>query len=231
MKRKIVLGVMLVLSIGCAAKMAISEVKNTAVENQQKLEKQVSESSEIDAKDSDNLSKDEKMEILAYINGIMDPLNEDMNLSDDYLEKKANEVWAEAEEKYSVTEQDILDIMTDIDLAKEYYGKSNSSDTTNNATPSISSTVKTYDATLDNNGYPVVVSATKDYMSEYIQYVTNNDTTAINNMIINGYIAKVDDGTKVLIKDVGFSVTRVKILEGGLKDLEVYTINECIDMK
>ena len=95
---------MLVLSIGCAAKMAISEVKNTAVENQQKLEKQVAESSEIDAKDSDNLSKDEKMEILAYINGIMDPLNEDMSLSDEYLEEKANEVWKEAEEKFGVTE-------------------------------------------------------------------------------------------------------------------------------
>lgn len=50
-------------------------------------------------------------------------------------------------------------------------------------------------------------------------------------MYLNGYIARVDSGTKVFIKDMGISITKVKILEGELKDLEVYTINECIDMK
>ena len=172
------------------------------------------------------------MEVLAYINGIMDPLNEDMSLSDEYLEEKANEVWKEAEEKFGVTEMDIMSILCDTDLVKEYYSKgysqnSNSSVTTNKQ----SSDVITYDATLENDGYAVVVAATKDYMSEYIAYVTNNDTNAIQDMYLNGYIARVDSGTKVFIKDMGISITKVKILEGELKDLEVYTINECIDMK
>lgn len=229
MKKKIiVILLMSSLTIGmCSCGTSGKEVTNTSVESK-------TETTNIaqDNEDDDSLSKETKMEVLAYINGIMDPLNEDMSLSDDYLEEKANQVWEDAEKKFGVTEMDIYSILSDTDLVKEYYAKgysqnSNSSVTTNKQ----SSDVITYDATLENDGYAVVVAATKDYMSEYIAYVTNNDTNAIQNMYLNGYIARVDSGTKVFIKDMVFSITKVKILEGELKDLEVYTINECIDIK
>lgn len=241
MKKKIiVILLMSSLTIGmCSCGTSSKEVTNAPIEsktetNEIENSSDTTETTNIaqDNEEEDSLSKETKMEVLAYINGIMDPLNEDMSLSDEYLEEKANEVWKEAEEKFGVTEMDIMSILCDTDLVKEYYSKgysqnSNSSVTTNKQ----SSDVITYDATLENDGYAVVVAATKDYMSEYIAYVTNNDTNAIQDMYLNGYIARVDSRTKVFIKDMGFSITKVKILEGELKDLEVYTINECIDMK
>lgn len=67
------------------------------------------------------LTKQKKLEIMAYINGIMDPLNEDWSLSDEYLEEKANQVWKDAERIYGVSESDIVSIMMDTELTREYY--------------------------------------------------------------------------------------------------------------
>ena len=151
-------------------------------------------------------------------------------MTDEQLETRANEVWLEAEEKFDITENDILNIMCDTDLTYEYY--SNVADTSNEDKSSVQeSTVITYDATLDNNGYRVTVAATDEYLTEFIKYISNSDTTGVDNMYNNGYISYVPDGTKVFISDMGFASSKVKILEGDLKDLEVYVINECIEMK
>ena len=241
MKKKIIVIILMSgLIIGmCSCNTSSKEVTNTSVESQTETKgiENNSDNTETtnivqDNKDEDSLSKETKMEVLAYINGIMDPLNEDMSLSDEYLEEKADEVWKQAEEKFDVTEMDIYSILSDTDLVKEYYSKSSAQNSSFSVTSNKpTSNIITYDATLENDGYAVTVAATKDYMSEYIRYITNNDTNAIQNMLLNGYIARVDSGTKVFIKDMGFSITKVEILEGELKDLEVYTINECIDVK
>lgn len=73
--------------------------------------------------ETDATNKATKMEILTFINGKIDILNES-NMSNAKIEEKADEVWKEAEAKFNITENDILDIMGDMDLLSEYYGKS-----------------------------------------------------------------------------------------------------------
>jgi len=70
-----------------------------------------------------NYHKRKRMEIMAYINGIMEPLNFDRTLTLEDIEKRKEEVWAEVEEKYQVTPKEIHDIMNDVELMGEYFNR------------------------------------------------------------------------------------------------------------
>lgn len=106
----------------------VTEVTTTVVETISTSESASSKNTDKnsnDIKGSENtegkLSREKKLQIISYINGIMDPLNENSSLSDEYLEKKCEEVWLDAEKIYNVTEEDIAEIMLDADIVKEYY--------------------------------------------------------------------------------------------------------------
>ena len=102
--------------IGCSSQ--TTEMATTAVETTT-----INETTEPETKkaiEKEDLSESKKLEILAFINGQIDPLY-DTDISDADLEKKADEIWTEAEKKFNVSENDIFMIMTDTNLVKKYY--------------------------------------------------------------------------------------------------------------
>lgn len=70
-----------------------------------------------------NLAKRKRMEIMTYINSVMEPLNFDSSLTKDDIEARKAEVWQEVAEEYNITENEIHNIMNDAELMLEYYNR------------------------------------------------------------------------------------------------------------
>ena len=202
--------------IGCSSQ--TTEMATTAVETTT-----INETTEPETKkaiEKEDLSESKKLEILAFINGQIDPLY-DTDISDADLEKKADEIWTEAEKKFNVSENDIFMIMTDTNLVKKYY----SGETAKNE-------IKTYDATLEDKGYgSVVLAISRDALDEWLKAIENNDENMMNSMVEEGKIALEGNGTKVYVKDVGIAVTKVELLEGANKGAIAYVMSEQVEMK
>lgn len=64
---------------------------------------------------------DLKLKIISYYNRIMDPLNENLSISNEELEKKSFETINALEKKYDLSFEEILMIIGDPDLQSEYY--------------------------------------------------------------------------------------------------------------
>lgn len=144
-------------------------------------------------------------------------------MTDEQLEEKANEVWADAEEKYNITETDILNMMADSDLTSEYY-----SNLANETTVEITN----YDATLNSNGYGnIAVAESKDVLSQYIDAISNDDDTTIGNLLISGQLAVVEEDVKVNVDDFGIATCKITILEGMYEGFSGYVISEQVNKK
>jgi len=171
---------------------------------------------------TNNLTHDKKMEVLSYINGILDPLSE-TNMNDEQLEEKANEVWIDAEAKFQITENDIFDVMADMDLTKEYYTKIE-----NESGEKITS----YDAVLNSNNYGrIVVAKTKDGLTQYDKAMSANDNDKVSKLLFDGEIALLENDLKANILDFGIATTKVTVLEGLYKGYTGYIITEQVDRK
>ena len=181
----------------------------------------ISENHNFDGADQE-LNHEKKLEIITYINGILDPLAE-TNMTFEELEKKADEVWADAEEKYNITETDIFNMMADSDLTSEYYS---------NLANETKVEITNYDATLNSNGYGhIAVAESKDVLSQYIDAISNNDDTTIGNLLINGQLAVVEEDVKVNVDDFGIATCKITILEGMYEGFSGYVISEQVSKK
>lgn len=67
---------------------------------------------------SRTLSKEEKLEIIRYIE-----IREHEIGEDNYTEEDAEKVWKEAENKFHIVEYDIRLLMLDVDLLREVYAQ------------------------------------------------------------------------------------------------------------
>lgn len=226
MKKKLVIitTVCTIWLSGCADFFVTTEISaetTTAIETTIKQEAEAKEETTTKV-ENDGLTKEKKMQVLAYINAILDPLS-DTNMSDAELEAKADEVWKQAETKFGVSETDILNIMCDTDLVKEYYSNSNTSNV---------NTVTEYQATLEDNGYgTVVIAVSKEAMDEYTRALVSKEQITLDSLVQAGQIAYETNGTRVNIIDAGLATTKVKLLEGLNEGATVYVISEQVEMK
>ena len=220
MKKKIMIAIIMAVCLCGCTNNSGNEVSGDVVEESVSKEDIAEEPSVDEDVELNNSENSKKLEILDYINSRIDPLYE-TTMSDEEIDAKAEVVWREAEEKFGVTEMDIMTIMSDTDLLKSYY-----------ANKAKENEIKTYDATLEDNGYGTVAIATsKETLDEYIKALSNNDESLIGNLINSGKLGYEVNGVKVNILDMGMSVTKVKLLEGVNEGMSVYVINEQIITK
>lgn len=77
------------------------------------------ESEKVEESNKTNHVRD--IEILSYYNSVMDPLNEDITKTDDELEQMSQRVIEDIEEKYGLSFEEIMAIIGDAELQKEFY--------------------------------------------------------------------------------------------------------------
>lgn len=155
----------------------------------------------------ENLSMKDKIDIQNYI------------MSHEEIDE--NILWEEIAEKYGISTEHVSQIYMDIDVIKA-AGEQRREES-EAANESIQ-----YDATLSLGTESVVIANSKDDLDDYINYMSKNDDSGINNLILNGQITYVDDGTKVNVLERKLAVVKVKILEGTYKDVEAWTIMEAV---
>lgn len=217
-KRVIILGLILSISLmGC-------EGKQDAHKDFEEIRAEIEEKEETETTskvlEEDTEDEQRRMEILTYINSRVDPLF-DTNMSDEEIEAQTDIIWKEAENKFGVTENDIMNIKADVSLTKKYY-----------ASVAKENEIKTYDATLEDNGYGTVfIAVSEDVLNKYLDAMSNQDEVTKNNLFRSGQISYETNGTKIDIVDFGIAVCKVKLLEGLNKDATVYVISEHVEMK
>ena len=163
------------------------------------------------------LTENEKLQLLIRI------IQEEDKIGDSITEAQTSAIWESIAKDYGITEEDVMVIMLDEDLMKKAYEYT--------APKQVEEDIGDYDARLRNDGYRVAVAATKEYMSEFVQAVVNDNQSKIDQMIYSGFLAYVPDGTRVNVVDNSISIAEIEILEGRLKGVKVFTIIECIEYK
>lgn len=161
---------------------------------------------------------DTKIEIFTFIQDQIDSLNE-TDASIEEKESAADKAWKEAEVKFNITESDIMLIMVDEELIREYYLEEYSN------------------ATLENNGfitYPsqdhVGVATTKTNLESY-QKSLFGGSMFIDSLEQTGKIYYVPNGTKVRYIKVHVGDSEVELLEGDHKGEIGYVFTEQIKLK
>lgn len=161
---------------------------------------------------------DTRLEIFSFIQSQIDLLNEN-DMSFEENEKAADKIWKEAEDKFNITESDIILIIGSEDLIEEYYLKEYSN------------------ATLENNGYitypsqdVVGVATTKNNLESY-QKTLFDGSMFIDSLVQTGKIYYVPNGTRVKYIKVWVSDSEVEILEGDHKGEIVFVFTEQIKLK
>ena len=177
--------------------------KEVTVETVSETEQPTTTTESVMETENDGISSDTKMKILSIINGKIDPLYE-TNMTDEEIEAKADEVWSQAEEKFNVTESDILNIMSDSELVNKYYSQK-----------ADENAITDYDGTLNDNGYGTVVAAiSKEALNDYIKALSDKNKDKINRMFQNGEISYEVNDTKINILEKGIATCKVKLLDG-----------------
>lgn len=219
-KRIFILGLILSISlVGCGNTQDLFK-DYEKIREEAKAKEETETASETLAEEENTEDEKRKMEILTYINSRVDPLF-DTNMSDEEIEAQTDKIWIEAENKFGITENDIINIMADTSLTKEYY-----------SSVAKENEIKTYDATLEDNGYGTVfIAVSEDALDKYLDAISNKDEATKNNLFQAGQVAYETNGTKVDIVDFGIAVCKVKLLEGINKDATVYVISEHVKMK
>lgn len=62
---------------------------------------------------------------------------------------------------------------------------------------------------------PIGVSVDKESLNELISSIIIHDSSGIQNLILKGKVFIVEEDTRILVIDRGFTSTKVRILEGG----------------
>ena len=117
---------------------------------------------------------------------------------------------------------DIIKIMED-DVAASAYSSSGKTTT--------DSSVASYDATLDYGGDSVLVCSSEEAMDRYINALINGNQGTVNEMLLDGQIKYVSNGTKCNIVKKGLSKCKVKILEGEYSESTVWVLIEAVNEK
>lgn len=163
------------------------------------------------------LTENEKLQLLIRI------IQEEDKIGDSITEEQTSTIWESIAEEYGITEEDVMVIMLDEGLMKKAYKYT--------APEQVEEDIGDYDARLRNEGYRVTIAATKEYMSEFVQAVVNDNQSKIDQLFNSGLLAYVPDGTRVNVVDVGIGIAEVEILEGRLKGIKAFTIIECVEYK
>lgn len=218
MKNKIIImSVVCAISlIGCTEKVKTIPTTSNASESNTGIKDPV-ESIEA-ATSSIEFDHGTKIEIFTFIQSQIDSLNE-TNASFEEKENAADKVWKEAEVKFSITESDIMLIVADEELIREYY-------------------LEVYsNATLENNGfitYPsqdlVGVATTKGNLESYKKSLFDG-SMFIDSLEQTGKIYYVPNGTRVRYIKVHVGNSEVELLEGDHKGEIVYIFTEQIKLK
>lgn len=197
-----------------------NHTEETTVETVSETEQSTTTTESVMETENDGISSDTKMKILSFINGKIDPLYE-TNMTDEEIEAKADEVWSQAEEKFNVTESDILNIMSDSELINKYYSQK-----------ADENAITDYDGTLNDNGYGTVVAAiSKDALNDYIKALSDKNKDKINRMFQNGEISYEVNDTKINILEKGIATCKVKLLDGINAGITVYVVTEQVTEK
>jgi hypothetical protein len=197
-----------------------NHTEETTVETVSETEQPTTTTESVMETENDGISSDTKMKILSFINGKIDPLYE-TNMTDEEIEAKADEVWAQAEEKFNVTESDILNIMSDSELINKYYSQK-----------ADENAITDYDGTLNDNGYGTVVAAiSKEALNDYIKALSDKNKDKINRMFQNGEISYEVNDTKINILEKGIATCKVKLLDGINAGITVYVVTEQVTEK
>lgn len=212
----IVVAICTISLIGCAGKIQpISNTAPTAVSNTEINDLVDSIEAGTSGMEFDH---DTRLEIFSFIQSQIDLLNEN-DMSFEENEKAADKIWKEAEDKFNITESDIILIVGSEDLIEEYYLKEYSN------------------ATLENNGYitypsqdQVGVATTKRNLESY-QKSLFDGSMFIDSLEQTGKIYYVPNGTKVRYNKVNVGNSEVELLEGDHKGEIGYVFTEQIKLK
>ena len=158
----------------------------------------------------ENLTMQDKKDILNYITS---------NENND-----ADALWDEIANKYGISTEHVSLINTDIDVITA-VGQERKE-----AKEQASANLE-YDATLEYGTGSVVIANSKDDLSTFLSYVSEQDNDALGNMVANGLIAYVEKGTKINVIEKKFSTAKIKILEGIYEGVECWTIIEAVQEK
>ena len=105
-------------------------------------------------------------------------------------------------------------------------GSSSSSSST--PTPPVSQVLIGDTAYLKSSADPILVPITKDYFDRTMQLSVAGDTTGIAQMVLDGQVLPVKNGTTVKVIGEGFSSSEVRIMSGDYIGQSGFVPNEFV---
>lgn len=147
-----------------------------------------------------------------------------LNYITEHGDADVDALWEELANYYGISTEHISLINTDIDVisAVGHDRKVSNEQTSANIE---------YNAFLEYGSDSVVIAGSKEALSEFLTNVAKDNESAITDMVSNGLIAYVENGTKINIIEKKLSTAKIKILEGLYEGVDCWTIIEAVHEK